>query len=621
MKLASFDIFDTALIRKCGLPENIFYLLSRHLYPQDRALQEDFLVWRRHIGGRVKQISGKAEVCLEDLYRLAEFPGYTPKELAEAELTVEAENLMANPSIRDLIRKRRKEGYTIVFISDMYLPGDFLEKILLREGCCQTNEKVFVSCEYQARKDRGTLYEVVRKQYQPSTWVHCGDHPHSDIKMARKHRIRTEKVESDYTFIERKLMRNAMQWRDPFQLSVLAGFSRAIRMEERNTPEAVLAADFIAPAYLPYVKYILEKARQKQIKRLYFLSRDGFILKQAAEELVSPDMELRELFVSRRSLILPYLALDFSKESYMRIADRNTLLRKKVSHLLWQLGVMQENLQKKYGISFEYERILTQEQENDFLMKLFCGTFREVLLERAEKEKRLILEYFRQEGLMDGVASCFIDIGWLGTSRLMINALLKHAGYPEIETFYYGIRSDVFPVVRGRYESYFCEGMLDTQSTWLLENYFSQSPNPSTCGYRRVDKMILPEWEEGKNIHESSILQNNVRVVRRMAQTLKKYHFSSNELYAWAKLSLDSIADLEGNPDLTPLLQNNIFDDGCFVRKLSFSDIIKIAFGMHVTAYDSGSLQITIGERLRRFIESLHNFAIRYIYPVYRKLS
>ena len=35
MKLASFDIFDTTLIRKCGVPENIFYLLSKYLYPEN----------------------------------------------------------------------------------------------------------------------------------------------------------------------------------------------------------------------------------------------------------------------------------------------------------------------------------------------------------------------------------------------------------------------------------------------------------------------------------------------------------------------------------------------------------------------------------------------------------
>lgn len=47
MKLASFDIFDTTLIRKCGVPENIFYLLSKYLYPENPILQNSFFLWRR----------------------------------------------------------------------------------------------------------------------------------------------------------------------------------------------------------------------------------------------------------------------------------------------------------------------------------------------------------------------------------------------------------------------------------------------------------------------------------------------------------------------------------------------------------------------------------------------
>ena len=44
MKLASFDIFDTTLIRKCGVPENIFYLLSKYLYPENPILQNSFFL-------------------------------------------------------------------------------------------------------------------------------------------------------------------------------------------------------------------------------------------------------------------------------------------------------------------------------------------------------------------------------------------------------------------------------------------------------------------------------------------------------------------------------------------------------------------------------------------------
>ena len=43
MKLISFDIFDTVLIRKCGLPENIFPIVAEKLFPNDLAFQQEFV--------------------------------------------------------------------------------------------------------------------------------------------------------------------------------------------------------------------------------------------------------------------------------------------------------------------------------------------------------------------------------------------------------------------------------------------------------------------------------------------------------------------------------------------------------------------------------------------------
>ena len=53
MKLASFDIFDTTLLRSCGKPEAVFHLLAERLFPNDKDLREAFDVW---------QISGHHEV-------------------------------------------------------------------------------------------------------------------------------------------------------------------------------------------------------------------------------------------------------------------------------------------------------------------------------------------------------------------------------------------------------------------------------------------------------------------------------------------------------------------------------------------------------------------------------
>lgn len=56
MKLVSFDIFDTTLVRKCGAPENIFYLLANRIFGSSdkcAAYRNSFFLWRR-----------KAEACL-----------------------------------------------------------------------------------------------------------------------------------------------------------------------------------------------------------------------------------------------------------------------------------------------------------------------------------------------------------------------------------------------------------------------------------------------------------------------------------------------------------------------------------------------------------------------------
>lgn len=63
MKLVSFDIFDTVLIRKCGLPENIFYLLANRLYLDNRALREAFLLWRRQAEQQARHRLPK-QMCL-----------------------------------------------------------------------------------------------------------------------------------------------------------------------------------------------------------------------------------------------------------------------------------------------------------------------------------------------------------------------------------------------------------------------------------------------------------------------------------------------------------------------------------------------------------------------------
>ena len=51
MRLASFDIFDTTLLRHCGRPEAVWNALAENLFPEEIDLQEAFVVWRKNAQG------------------------------------------------------------------------------------------------------------------------------------------------------------------------------------------------------------------------------------------------------------------------------------------------------------------------------------------------------------------------------------------------------------------------------------------------------------------------------------------------------------------------------------------------------------------------------------------
>lgn len=189
MKLASFDIFDTTLVRKCGSPDNIFYLLSKRIYPRNQALQNSFFQWRKEAEQKAMIRLKNNYLRLEDIYTEFDpisFPEWDVEQLIAMETEIELTELIAVSEIKQLISQKRNEGYTICFISDMYLPEQVLKSKLLEEGCADIGDKVFVSCECRATKSEGALYEIVRKNFDPiALWEHYGDNVYSDSLVSR----------------------------------------------------------------------------------------------------------------------------------------------------------------------------------------------------------------------------------------------------------------------------------------------------------------------------------------------------------------------------------------------------------------------------------------------------
>lgn len=423
------------------------------------------------------------------------------------EREVESACLIANPEVRDIIQQKRQEGWQIAFISDMYLDSEFLSGILKREGCMEDGDKIYVSCEHNARKDTGTLYDLVRKELQPEAWEHYGDNKQSDVMMAERKGIKAHLIDNSY----------------------------------RN-----LASRFVAPAYIPYVLWIIEEAKKQNIQRLYFISRDGYILQKIAEALPHEGFELRYFFTSRKAL------------------------------------------QKAFG---------------------------------NREERQLTIEYFQQEGLMDDCTCAMADVGWLGTSRKMINQLLAEQGVKPIHFFYFGTTRSVLTEEHGSYQSFLPAGFLPYYMQLLVEHYFSASPYPTTLGYQRNnDRRIVPVFPDGEQYCETKIVQTNIEVCLQMIKAFQKIATpSADVLRHWAEERLTTLTHKFFYTDYSPLQDLPNFEGQDFVRKLSINEILLMAStGQHITVFDKGSLAMTFKHlRVQKLIWHLHCLTGRFRSSIY----
>jgi len=322
-KTYSFDVFDTCLCRLCGNPYNVFDVLSFKVQEMmgescNEHMRQMFVADRVKSGGR----------SLEEIYsHVAEnYPlPCSVKEMIQLELETERDMLVPIASTRQLVDKLRRKG-DVLFISDMYLPDEFLQEQLARHGFFREGDRLYVSNTVGAWKYDGTLFRLIheREGIPFRRWYHYGDSHRSDVKMPRRLGIHARHLHYDYTHYEE-------QWRQKpavgFQYhSVLAGISRATKMESLAPADLrYFSCDIAAPLMVSWCVRILEDACQQGIKRVYFCARDSHSHFLVAQKLTQSsekykDLTVKYLFISTQALA-DNLILDFFEQE--GVASKN----------------------------------------------------------------------------------------------------------------------------------------------------------------------------------------------------------------------------------------------------------------------------------------------------------
>lgn len=518
----TFDVFDTVLTRSVGDFRALFLHLGARMRDEGlttcepavvaavRAQAEQWLPTRLGRGPRLIEIH-------EEITRALGLADGTAKRSADLELDIEraVSEVVPGASERVADARRHSSGGRVGFVSDTPLPADALVAMLTRAELWRPGDLCFSSADAGVDKHSGRLFPVVVKEIgcAPGDILHTGDNSWNDVAMARLNGLQAVPTTGAVLNRYEKALAAASGATGGLT-SWISGASRMARLTgaRHGTDRAVaaVAAGVFAPTMIGFSLWLVQQVRRRELRRLYFCSRDGQLPMRVAQPILArlaPEVECRYLYGSRSAWHVAGCGLDPDRhfgEWITNELDTEVTVRM----LLGRAHVTVEEAHERSGLELfaavHLDRVLTVSERNQVIQDLEHGALAVIVGERTHEGRDLLVDYLRQEGFADGVPSAVVDIGWKGRTSRTLDDVIVAAGLTEpLAYLYLGLNegSDRFsgPRVAARHDAWLYDhdaghGVahpLPTGSTLLLETMCSGTEG-GTVGFRRAGDRVEP---------------------------------------------------------------------------------------------------------------------------------
>ncbi|WP_299033029.1 HAD family hydrolase [uncultured Pseudokineococcus sp.] len=525
--IRSFDVFDTVLTRTLGEPEAVIDVVAGRAPDQVPGASEvapAVLAGSRVAAERaLLELRGRQpalhEIWDEVVGALA-LEAAAADALARLELDVEREVSRAVPGARDLVQRARREGDRVVFVSDSPLAGEDLGGLLAEAGLRHPDDLVVTSADRGERKGGdGALFSLVAAELgvEPAAITHTGDNLASDVAAARQRGWRASHRSAGLlNRYERLLGRRAEAGGGvPSRLAGASRLARLRAVEDGVDPErAAVATGVVAPLLVGYALWLLRQAQQRDLRRLYFLSRDGEVVQEVVQALASAlgqEVECRYLYGSRAAWRPASLHHRDPEDLADWLAGDPSSTPRTVLHRVGlspeqAVGLVQDPLLR----APRCDQPLDAAGLARLTALVETGPLREELRRVAARAQALAADYLRQEGLDDGTRSAVVDVGWLGRTGGALVDVLDGAGIPLPEAFF------LIGVRRGA-RRWSPPRLAERQVAWLFDHEaghglpgepsgrvtlvesFCSGREGSTLGYERRDGRVEPVLVRPRN--------------------------------------------------------------------------------------------------------------------------
>ena len=524
LELVCFDVFDTILTRVFGEPAALFLTLGERLHSKRivAVTAESFARARRLAEGAARQVAAPGkDITLREIYeelgRRYAWASGIELILETAEMEEERASIRAVPGAHRALAHARGMSASLAFVSDMYLPADFLKEQLLAHGLAEEGDKVFVSCAVGCKKgNEGALLRYVTNDLDvdPSRAIHVGNDWMVDYMAARRIGMHALYVpEANGNRYEKILNRG--HWDTGGLSSLYAGASRLARLQllssasfEKARIQVITAV--IAPLLFSYTLWVLRKASELGVRRLFFLAREGEAAYKIARSLVVQlgiPVEVYYLYVSRQSLNLALLDSPDAGELHWALTncENDTLCES-----LGRLGLSPD------GISRELDEIglgeqtwntkITPELWPRLLDTLLSDRVSAKIVAHAQARRDLVEQYLRDEGFLDDVSIGIVDTTGVGSQFRTLDRIRARLGLSKVRGFLMArmwqprLDYSSFPGIHAYYlDQYGYQRHYSVPGLTTMLEVFCAAEHGTVTGYRSVDGRVEPVLVEAEH--------------------------------------------------------------------------------------------------------------------------
>lgn len=418
-EVISFDLFDTLIMRKTLIPEDVFEIVEGKLN-QIGVKLNNFHELRKIAQRQVNIANPNIYEIYDELKKITNLTSNQINNILELELETEKAVLIVRKKMVEIFEYALKSQKKVFIISDMYLPSDFLNSVLKQLGI-SCYDKLIVSCDYRISKWEG-LFVAFKDEVKANSYLHIGDHSVADGYCPEQAGINFFLIKKASDMLEissyasvRGYLRNANE-RSLVGLFVSRAFNNPFILYHTEGKIKVseisdLGYLFISPLVTCFMIWFIYEVARGKYDNILFASRDGYLIHQ-----------LYEYILENKKIKLPKgIYFQISREVALNISVES------IDDIIWLCSLPYEKdietvLRRKFHISGNELLKYDKSYYNNPIQ--YGLENKEIILKKSKEIRENYIKYINSLKLSSNGKLAFFDLVSSGTCQESLNKIL-----------------------------------------------------------------------------------------------------------------------------------------------------------------------------------------------------